>query len=152
MLKYRVIISPSSIEKRFVAILILSCLIPVWLVKSEGMTILWYFQWLLSLCLIVFACQRWRKRSVENTVLIEEEGLWSSLNEDKPRSWKISDGSRVSRFILWVELSPLIPIAGKKSTWLWIFPDSVSKKDFRRLSRIIVRKQHSKEDEVLSVR
>ena len=149
MSKYRIIITPSLLGKRISCALILASLVPVWLVKSDVYTALWFAQCLLSFSLVVFAWQQRRKPTTVEIVSVEDNGSWTELNGTLPKVWKVSKGSRVSRLMLWVELSPLIPMADNKSKWLWVFSDSVSTRDFRRLSRVIVRIQHSNEDEAL---
>ncbi|TDF39769.1 hypothetical protein EYS14_09705 [Alteromonadaceae bacterium M269] len=152
MSKYRVVVVPSIAGKWFVTATILISLIPVWLISSDLYSSVWIFQCFLSLCLMLFAIQEWRRKQNENITLVEDNGRWTSLNDEKSRPFEISEGSRVSKWLLWVQLSPLMPLPDEKCKWLWIFPDSVSKKDFRRLSRIIIRKQRTHEDESLSVR
>ena len=126
-------------------------LLPVWLIESPLFTLLWIAQCFLSLCLVVFAIQQWLKPQDEEVALVEETGLWTRLDAESSNAWKISGGSRVSSLMLWVELSPLMPLDNEKSRWCWIFSDAVSKKDFRRLSRIIIRQQRSHEEDKFSV-
>jgi hypothetical protein len=112
-------------------------LVPVWLVSSDLFSALWYFQCLLSLGLILYAIKTGTKQQQEGIFLVQENGDWASLDTDETELWQVSSRSRISSFLLWIELIPQPSLGQVKSQWLWIFPDAVSQADFRRLSRII---------------
>jgi hypothetical protein len=76
--------------------------------------------------------------------------MWTSLNEKDNNVWKIASGSRVSSFLLWVELVPQGQRLSMRNKWLWVFPDSVNQVDYRRLSRIIIRRQQTDSEETPS--
>jgi hypothetical protein len=90
---------------------------------------------------VVLAWQQIKERQVEKVVSIEDNGAWIPLNESDVNIWQVAAGSRVSTFLLWIELTPRSLSKKTKSQWLWVFRDSVNQQDFRRLSRIIIRSQ-----------
>lgn len=141
MSKYRVVIGHSRIRQVFVALFILLCNVPVWLLSSDTYSVVWFFQCVLSAGLIILAWQRSLESQPEHVISIEDTGTWTKLNDHHDSVWRISRGSRVSSLLLWVELTPLGPSGSNKRQWLWVFPDSVNQLDYRRLCRIIIRSQ-----------
>jgi hypothetical protein len=127
-----------------VTLAILIHIVPVWLVPSNAYSVLWFFQSLLSLGLVAYAFQesaKLQQASKENIVLVEDNGNWYSLDANEAVAWRMSNRSRVSPFLLWINLTPEHPFSNDRCQWLWVFRDSVSKADFRRLSRIIIGNQ-----------
>ena len=134
-------------RQALVSLFVLMSLIPVWLVVSDWYSTVWFFQCFLTIVLVVLAKKLGTKREPNSVVLLEDNGQWSQLDNDSSGLWEVSSGSRASAIMLWIELSSKNLSGKAKKKWLWIFYDAVSPADYRRISRIVVRRQEMMKDE-----
>ena len=72
--------------------------------------------------------------------LVSQQGDWTYLSQQDNTSWKLSQRSRLTSWILWIHISEKIGVG--ESRWHWIFRDQVSEQDYRRLCRCILYQQH----------
>ncbi len=78
-----------------------------------------------------------------NPVIFSERGEWTETNIDGQISWKITDKSRVSIFLVFVHL--ISPVNNHNSKWCLVFKDQVSEQDYRRICRAVIYQQRSTE-------
>jgi hypothetical protein len=78
-----------------------------------------------------------------NSVILSERGEWMETNIDGQVSWKITDKSRVSIFLVFVHL--ISPVNNHNSKWCLVFKDQVSEQDYRRICRAVIYQQRSTE-------
>jgi hypothetical protein len=76
-----------------------------------------------------------------NPVIFSERGEWTETNIDDQISWKITDKSRVSIFLVFIHL--VSPVNYRNSKWRLVYKDQVDERDYRRLCRAIIYQQQS---------
>lgn len=74
-----------------------------------------------------------------NPVVFSERGEWIETNTDGQVSWKITDKSRVSIFLIFIHL--VSPVNNRNSKWYLVYKDQVNQRDYRRLCRAIIYQQ-----------
>ena len=74
-------------------------------------------------------------------VIFSERGEWMETNIDGQVSWKITDKSRVSSFLIFVHL--ISPVNYRNSKWCLVFKDQVSEQDYRRICRAVIYQQQT---------
>ena len=74
-------------------------------------------------------------------VIFSERGEWMETNIDGQVSWRITDRSRVSSFLLFIHL--ISPVNYRNSKWCLVFKDQVSEQDYRRICRAVIYQQRS---------
>jgi hypothetical protein len=84
------------------------------------------------------------KRKKRLPTIFSVEGEWIESNIYSQVSWKITDKSRVSQLILFINL--ISPLNTHKSKWYLLFKDQINECDFRRISRAIVYQQQKSKD------
>lgn len=84
------------------------------------------------------------KRQKRLPTIFSLEGEWIESNIYSQESWKITDKSRVSQLILFINL--ISPLNTHKRKWYLLFKDQINERDFRRISRAIVYQQQKSKD------
>lgn len=139
MSKYRLTLSASRLFRLGHSAFFLISLVAVWLPKQDVLhdQVLWQT----VLCVLIF-CLWYREirriqcdpRYGECTWLVDERGHFASLHPAVLQR-QISRNSRVTPFLLWLELYDAL--SPSRRHWKWVFRDQLDEQGFRRLSRII---------------
>ncbi|MFT4808616.1 MAG: hypothetical protein ACI9LX_001947 [Paraglaciecola sp.] len=125
---------------------------------------------LLSYVLIVFSIFSWQNESIKYQILLQilvfciltiyifkivfntfcqkhspvvfsQCGEWLETNLGEQTSWKVTDKSRVSFFLIFIHM--ISPLNYSQSKWCLIYRDQVSNRDFRRLCRVVIYQQQT---------
>lgn len=101
------------------------------------------YQYIVQFTLSAVFCFRifveYNKKCVSYIVSVSEKGDWQWLDAESDIAYVVSSQSRISSFMLWLNLTS--KINPNQSRWYWVHKDSVSEQDYRRLCRIIRRQQ-----------
>ena len=96
-------------------------------------------QFILGSLLTIYCISIWRKREHAKFVV-----QVSYLDARQDANWWIGEQSKMLGSLLWVQRIPLLQRHQPQKAsirWSWIFKDSVSEKDYRRLCRCIIASQ-----------
>lgn len=74
-------------------------------------------------------------------VIFSECGEWMETDLDKQISWKVTDKSRASGFLIFIHLSSAANHCHSK--WCLVYKDQVSEKDYRRICRAVMYQQQA---------
>jgi hypothetical protein len=77
----------------------------------------------------------------QSPVVFSQCGEWLETNVGEQTSWKVTDRSRVSFFLIFIHI--VSPLNYHHSKWCLIYRDQVSKRDFRRLCRVVIYQQQT---------
>ena len=143
MSKYRIEFKAS--RQRYYYLVAFYCLLFVSIFSWQPNIILYQF-WIqlffaiLVLSGAVFAVQHNGKYNQAFVAVVSQQGDWTYLSQQDDTSWQFTQRSRLTSWVLWINLSSKIGVG--KSRWHWIFRDQVSEQDYRRLCRCILYQQH----------
>jgi hypothetical protein len=102
-------------------------------------------QLLFWMAVSVYCVKKWRKVDRSAWVVqVSYQGEWNYLDGREEANWWIGEDSKMLDGLLWVQLIPLLQRTQSKASsvrWCWIFKDSVSERDYRRLCRCILASQ-----------
>lgn len=102
-------------------------------------------QFILGSLITVYCISMWRKREHSKFVVqVSYEGEWNYLDARQDANWWIGEQSKMLGSLIWVQRIPLLQRHQPQKAsirWSWIFKDSVSEKDYRRLCRCIIASQ-----------
>jgi hypothetical protein len=99
---------------------------------------------ILAICILTFYifkavfitfCQK------HSSVVFSQCGEWLETSVGEQTSWKVTDKSRVSFFLMFIHM--ISPLNCRHSKWCIIYRDQVSKRDFRRLCRVVIYQQQT---------
>ncbi|MEP1447065.1 MAG: protein YgfX [Paraglaciecola sp.] len=90
---------------------------------------------------LIFTTVFYNMRQKHAPVTFSSKGEWSETNIDGQVSWKITEKSRVTSFLLFVHL--ISPINPKRSKWCLVCKDQVTERDFRRLCCAVIYQQQN---------
>ena len=76
---------------------------------------------------------------MQHPVIFSEDGEWLETNIDDQIDWRITDKSRVSSLLIFVNL--ISSVNARHSKWYLVFKDQVTEQDFRRLCRAVIYQQ-----------
>jgi hypothetical protein len=121
------------------AVLVLSIL------NWQSKSIQYQFQLqILALAIItffVFKVVFYSKHQKQPIVIFSQGGEWLEINIDGQIAWRITDKSRVSALLIFIHL--ISPLNIQNSKWCIIYKDQTTKRDFRRLCRVVIYQQQN---------
>lgn len=102
-------------------------------------------QGLLALLILFFAYKTLNSaaKTLPFVITFNQQGEWSYLGKETAIQWQMTEKSRLTDWLLWIQLSS--PIDTGQSHWVVVFKDQVSEADYRRLCRAILYQQQRKE-------
>ncbi len=145
MSKYRIEVKPSrwQIYICCIAYLVLSASVFAWQPNVVRYQLL--LQIAVWLAISVYCTKKWRKIDRSAWVVqVSYQGEWNFLDARQDANWWIGEESKMLDGLLWVQLIPLLQRTQPRASsarWCWIFKDSVSERDYRRLCRCILASQ-----------
>ncbi|MDU0354379.1 protein YgfX [Paraglaciecola aquimarina] len=138
MSKYRVVFKRSRIELAIGCIIAGLFVLSFWCWKAQILPFQWLIQSVLSIlvCVHFFKWLKQQQAQKVSPVIFTVDGQWTELEHD---SWLITQQSRISRFVLFINLSSVLNAAHSK--WFVVYHDQVSEQEYRRLCRAIIFQQ-----------
>lgn len=98
---------------------------------------------LIVICItfLIFTTVFRNRRQIYSPVTFSPKGEWLETNIDGHISWKMTEKSRLTSFLLFIHL--VSPINPKRSKWCLVYKDQVTERDFRRLCCAVTYQQQN---------
>jgi hypothetical protein len=131
--------------KSLLAASYLVVLLSVWLWQTNVLAFQLVIQVALSIFLIRFFYQHFIDyiRTPRPAVTFDQQGQWTEVIQGQGSSWRLTAHSRLTAGVLFVHLvSALDP---KHCKWLLLFKDQLNQRDYRRVCRVIIYQQQTRD-------
>ncbi|WP_340676946.1 protein YgfX [Paraglaciecola sp.] len=104
-----------------------------------------FFQVILAIIILLLAYKTVQRtaRVQPFVIAFNQQGQVNYLDRETPEQWQLTDKSRLTNWLLWIQLAS--PIDPRQRHWLLIFKDQVNVQDYRRLCRAILYQQQTKD-------
>lgn len=108
------------------------------------------YQWIVQAMLLLFITYFSFRAIIQNIkltlpiVVFSQQGDWLEIFGAQQISWQVTNKSRITSLLLFIHL--MSPNDQKASKWRLVFKDQISEKSYRRLCRVVLFQQHTKEN------